>query len=231
VFEKLDVFNAKEFPGKTASRLSNYTEEEKEFMRPLPTALYELAVWKKLTPGFNYHIHFEKNYYSVPCQYIKQEVDVRITDVVVEIFADGLRISSHRRLYGKPGQYSTLPAHMPEKHRKYGDWNANRFIKWAQSIGENTEVAVKAILTGHAVEQQGYRACMGVLKLAERNGAGRLEAACQKALTYTPCPTYRHIDSIIKSGWDNPGKAPVDGSESSDLHAFVRGADYYGRVR
>jgi len=229
VFEKLNAFNAREFPGRTDSRLSNYLDEEKDFMRPLPATPYEMAVWKKLTPGFNYHITFEKNYYSVPCQYIKQEVDVRITGAVIEVFADGLRICSHRRLYGKPGQYTTSTEHMPEKHRKYGEWNSNRFIKWANSVGENTEIVIKAILANHVIEQQGYRACMGVLKLAERNGAVRLEAACKRALSYTPSPTYKHIDSIIKTGQDKISQTVADTTEMDNPHTFVRGADYYRR--
>lgn len=186
VFEKLRVFNAKSFQKKIGSRLSNYDEDEKEFMQSLPASPYELAVWKKLVPGFNYHICFEKNYYSVPSEYIKQEMDVRITGTVVEVFSGGIRICSHPRLYGRPGQYHTVPEHMPEKHRKYAEWNADRFIKWAASIGSSTESAVKAILSGHKIEQQGYRACMGVLKLGDKYGAARLEAACKRALSYTP---------------------------------------------
>jgi transposase len=228
VREKLDEFNEREFNGK-CSRLQNYLQEEKEFMRPLPTTPYEMAVWKKLTPGFNYHVSVDRNFYSVPCQYIKHEVDVRITGFVVEVFAAGLRICCHQRKYGKPGQYSTITDHMPEKHKKYGEWNANRFIKWGSSIGENTETVVRAILASHAVEQQGYRACMGVLKLAERNGAPKLEAACKKALTYTPSPTYKHVDSIIKSGLGNIEQASANVEEADNPHAFVRGADYYGR--
>jgi len=118
------------------------------------------------------------------------------------VFYNELRICSHARLRGKPGQYHTIPEHMPEQHQKYLAWNAARFITWAQSIGSNTEAVINAILTCHKIEQQGYRACMGVLKLADRYGAERLEVACQRALTYTPSPTYKNIDSILKSGQD-----------------------------
>jgi len=229
VFEKLLAFNTKDFKAKPGSRFINYTEEEKEFMQPLPVETYVLAVWKKLTPGFNYHITYDKNYYSVPFQYIKHEVDLRITSFIIEVFADGLRICAHPRLYGKSGQYSTNPEHMPEKHRKYGEWNSERFIKWARSIGEHTETATRAILASHVIEQQGYRALMGVLKLAERNSAERLEAACKRALTYTPSPTYKHIDSIIKSGQDKLTPNTVTQREANSPHSFVRGADYYRR--
>jgi len=88
-------------------------------MQPLPLHAYELAVWKKLIPGFNYHICFEKNFYSVPCEYIKQELEIRITSFTLEVFYNELRICSHARLRGKPGQYHTIPEHMPEQHQKY----------------------------------------------------------------------------------------------------------------
>jgi transposase len=229
VVEKLRVFNAKPFQKKEGSRLSNYRGDEKEFMQSLPASPYELAVWKKLIPGFNYHICFEKNYYSVPSQYIKQEMDVRITSSVVEVFSGGIRICSHPRLHGRPGQYHTIPEHMPEKHRKYAEWNADRFVKWAASIGNNTEFVVKAILAHHKIEQQGYRACMGVLKLADRYGAERLEAACKRALSYTPSPSYKNIDSILKSGQDKVRPAEEPPKQTDNPHAFVRGAEYYRR--
>lgn len=231
ILEKLHVFNSKPFQKKNGSRLSNYLDEEKEFMQPLPFSPFELAVWKKLTPGFNYHIYFDKRYYSVPSQYIKQEVDVRITSSVVEIFLGGIRICSHPRSYEKPGHYVTNPDHMPEKHRQYLEWNAERFCKWAASIGSNTEAAVRAILTRHKVEQQGYRACMGVLKLADRYGTQRLEAACKRALTYTPSPSYKNIDSILKSGHDKLRPEEEPPKQTDNPHAFVRGADYYRRIK
>lgn len=231
VFEKLKTFNEKSFQKKNGSRLSTYLEEEKEFLQPLPVNPYEVAVWKKLVPGFNYHICFEKNYYSVPSEYIKHEVDVRITGSVVEVFSNNVRICSHPRLHGHPGQYHTMPEHMPEKHKKYAEWNSDRFIKWAASIGVHTETTVKAILAWHKIEQQGYRSCMGVLRLADRYGAERLEAACKRALTYTPNPTYKNIDSILKSGQDKlrPEEAPQKVDDNS--HAFIRGADYYRRSK
>ena len=69
-------------------------------------------------------------FYSVPYQYIKNKVDVRITDTTVEIFYNHNRIASHRRLYGRSGQYSTVTEHMPQEHQKYLEWNGDRFRKW-----------------------------------------------------------------------------------------------------
>ena len=78
------------------------------------------------------------------------------------------RQASHRRLKGRPGQYSTVTEHMPEDHQKYLEWNGDRFRKWVERIGINTYSVVNAILTSRHVEQQTYRSCMGLLKLAEK---------------------------------------------------------------
>jgi len=231
ISEKLDAFNEKPFHKKPGSRLTAFMEDEKEYLNPLPKERYELAIWKKLTPGFNYHIEVDKNFYSVPYEYIKQEMDVRVTAATVEVFYNNLRVCSHPRHHGKPGWYQTIPDHMPEKHKAYTEWNAERFLSWAKSIGENTKTVVGSILSSHKIEQQGYRACIGVLKLADRNGAKRLEAACEKALTYTPSPSYKNIDAILKSGGDKAAPQSSAAKPVDETHSFIRGAEYYGRIK
>lgn len=227
--EKLAEFNHKPFQKKPGSRLSVYQEEEKAMLLPLPPTPYELAVWKVATVQFNYHVAVDKMYYSVPYEYIKHKVDVRVTRHVVEVFFNGNRICSHPRLRGRLGQYNTVTEHMPEDHQKYIAWNAERFVSWAKSIGEHTEVVVKAILASYRVEQQGYKSCMGLLKLADKYSISRLEAACQKALCYTPNPSFKSIQTILQTGQDKIlREEPVDVADSSSF-GFTRGADYYRR--
>ena len=164
--------------------------------------------------------------YSVPYEYIKRKVDVRITDKTIEIFYNHKRIASHRRLYGRKGQYSTILEHMPEDHQKYLEWNGDRFRKWAEKIGPNTYKAVDAILTSHRVEQQAYRSCMGLLKLTERYSVMRLEVACQKALSYTANPSYKSIKNILSAKTDKP---PIEPESTRKSHGITRGSAYYGR--
>ncbi len=145
---------------------------------------------------------------------------------MVEVFLDGERIASHARKYGHPGQYSTLQEHMPEDHRKYTQWNAGRFLSCARGVGENTVTVVKAILASRKIEQQGYRACMALLKLGDKYSASRLEAACKRALTYTPSPSFKSIQTILATGQDS-----LPEEESPDPSAefgFTRGPGYYG---
>jgi len=227
--EKLYKFNAKPFQKKPGSRLSTFNEEEKHALIPLPIAPYELALWKIATVQFNYHIAIDKMNYSIPYEYIRHKVDVRITRNVIEVFFNNHRICSHPKLYGRVGQYSTVVDHMPEDHKKYTAWNSERFIAWAEGIGPNTTIAVKAILASHRIEQQGYRGCMALLKLADKYAVNRLEVACEKALSYTPSPSYKSIQTILKTGQD---KVIIEESPINDTSAefgFTRGAEYYGR--
>lgn len=188
---KLDAFNANLFQKKEGSRRGLFLGEESSFLTPLPAARFKLCDWKTATVQFNYHIAVDKMYYSVSYQYIKEKADVRITDTTVKIFIKHNRIASLRRLYGRPGQYSTVTEHMPPDHQKYLEWNGDRFRKWAAQIGINTNEVVNNILTSGRVEQQSYRSCMGLLKLAEKYTPVQLEKACQKALQYSYSPSYK----------------------------------------
>lgn len=90
-------------------------EEEKFALLPLPASPYELATWKKTTVQYDYHIFIEKMYYSTSYEYIKHDVDVRVTRNIIEMFFKNFRIASHMRLYGKEGQLSTIPEYMHGK--------------------------------------------------------------------------------------------------------------------
>lgn len=226
IFERLETFNHKPFQKRDGSRASEF-EAEKPFLLPLPERNFELSEWKIATVAPNYHISVNKMNYSVPYEYIKQKVDVRITKSTIEVFFGGNRICSHPRLYGRANQYSTVEAHMPPNHQQYIQWNGDRFRKWASKIGHHTETVVSAILSGYKVEQQGYKACMGILKLADKYTPECLENACKKALTFTPRPSLKNIQAILSSGQDKVKEDVPVPSESSAKYGFTRGAEYY----
>ncbi len=113
---KLEEYNRAPFQKKEGSRYELFSTEELPFLAPLPATRYELAEWKQATVQFNYHISIDKCLYSVPYEYIKKKVDVRVTDKTIEVFYNQNRIASHARLYGRRGQYSTVTEHMPPKH-------------------------------------------------------------------------------------------------------------------
>lgn len=226
--EKLKAYNANLFQKKEGSRFSLFHDEELPLLASLPATPYELAEWKQATVQFNYHISIDGMLYSIPYEYIKRKVDVRVTDKTIEVFYNHNRISSHRRLFGRKGQYSTILEHMPEDHQKYLEWNGDRFRKWAERIGTNTYRVTNAILTSKRVEQQSYKSCMGLLKLADKYSVERLEAACEKALTYTATPSYKSIINILTTGQDKPTPKETSTEKTHNSYGLTRGANYYG---
>ncbi len=227
IFERLHEFNHKPFQKRDGSRATVF-EEEKAFLLPLPPRPFELSTWKAATVAPNYHISVDKMNYSVPYEYIKQKVDVRITKSTIEVFFSGNRICSHPRLYGRANQYSTVEAHMPPNHQQYIQWNGDRFRKWASKIGSYTNIVIDALLSGYKVEQQGYKSCMGILKLADKYTPERLENACKKALTFTPRPSLKNIQAILSSGQDRSSEpAEQEEKPASSQYGFTRGAEYY----
>lgn len=230
IIEKLNAFNSRPFQKKEGSRLSVFLSEEKAALIPLPLSAFEMANWKEATVMFNYHIQVEKMNYSVPYEYIKHKVNVRITQNTIEVFYNNNRICSHPRLLGREGQYSTLEQHMPEDHQKYLKWNGERFIAWAEKIGPSTTISIKSILGSHKIEQQAYKSCMGLLKLADKYSVKRLEAACARALYYTHKPSYKSIKTILSTGQDKitEESSIKTSNDNSSTHGFTRGAEYYG---
>lgn len=228
VRERLEAFNQKPFQKREGTRASCFADE-KPFLRSLPSHPFELATWKVATVGPNYHISVERMNYSVPFEYIKQKVDIRLTRAMVEVFFGGNRICSHPRLYGRFNQYSTIQEHMPPDHQKYVQWNGERFIRWAGKIGGNTGIVVRAIFSSYKVEQQGYKSCMGLLKLADKYSPERLESACKRALEYTPRPSLKNIQAILASGQDKAAQEQEKAAPSSSRYGFTRGVEYYGR--
>jgi len=223
---KLEEYNSRNFQKKEGCRKSLFLAEEKPALFPLPLTKYEATDWKTATVQFNYHIYFDRMLYSVPFQYIHRKVDIRATCSTVEIFCDRQRIASHKRLYGRPNQYSTMKEHMPEEHQFYLEWDGNRFRSWASSIGKSTYKVVDSLLKSYRVEQQAYRSCMGLLKLSDRYSKKMLEEVCRTALELSVTPSLKSIRNIILTS-KSPEVRPEE--QQTPPSAVVRGADYYGR--
>jgi len=200
--KKLVEYNNKPFQRCEGSRHSVYLNEEKPLLLPLPTSDFAVASWKVATVQFNYHVSVEKMNYSVPSEYIKCKVDVRISTNTVEIFYKQTRIASHSRLTGFSGQYSTTNDHMPEGHQASAQLSAKGLLKRASRIGEFTESVIEFLLKSARIEQQAYKSCLGILKLSDKYGVERLEAACRISWSTTKRPSYKRINLMLKNGSD-----------------------------
>ncbi|MFY9411335.1 MAG: IS21 family transposase [Dethiobacteria bacterium] len=217
--------NNKPFQKLEGSRRSLFESLEKPLLKPLPEYRYEIARWKKARVNIDYHIEVEKNYYSVPYRLVKEQVEVRLTASVVEILHKGKRIASHQRLTGK-GKFITLNEHRPKEHQKYLEWTPSRIIRWAGETGPQTAALVRAIIDNKPHPEQGYRACLGLIRLGQRYSRERLENACARAMLFDAI-SYRSVKSILEKGldrWPQKEEAPV---LEPIQHYNLRGSQYY----
>jgi len=222
--ELLDEINTRPMQHLERSRRELFEELDGPALKPLPERPYEFATWKKARVNIDYHIEFEKHYYSVPYILIRKEVYVRATQSTIEVFHNNRRVASHRRVKF-PGRHTTVSEHMPPAHQKYLEWSPERLTCWTQTIGPHTTQLVQAILDSRPHPEQAYRSCLGLLRLGSRYGQERLEAACRRALP-AGIHSYKGVKNILDAKLDQ-----VELEEPSnivpDTHANIRGQAYY----
>ena len=229
VAEKLEELNDRPFKKREGCRRSAFLTEEQEFMKPLPTAAYEPAVWPPdITVGPDYLVFDGMNKYSVPFDLIGEKVNLRLTKNAVEVFYRGTRVAMHARHRTVLRDPVVKPEHMTPEHRKYLNYNESEFTSWGSSVGEHTASVVRYFLTSGKETEQGYKACASMTRLADRYGAARLENACERLLAFTSTPSIRTLSTILKNGQDKvatPKKPEVP--KANTRHGITRGAAYF----
>jgi transposase len=225
--ELLDDLNRRRMRHYQASRWELFTRLDRPALRPLPATPFVYGVWKLAKVNVDYHVEIDHHYYSVPHALVHAQVDVRVSALTVEIFSRGQRVAAHVRSHVR-GRHTTVTAHMPKAHQRHREWSPSRLIAWGATVGPQTAALVEAILASRPHPEQGYRSCLGLLRLARRDGPVRLEAACARALA-VGARSYRHVDAILKHGLDRV-PLPEPGSAAPArpvVHDQVRGATYY----
>ena len=228
ITELLAALNARPMRLYRASRRELFERLDRLALRPLPTEPYVYGDWKFARVNIDYHVEVDGHYYSVPytLALLHKRVDICATATTVEVFHRGERVAAHLRSPLR-GRHTTTPAHMPKAHQRHLEWTPARITAWAATLGPQTAALVAAILADRPHPEQGYRSCLGLLRLGRRYGDARLEAACARALAVR-ARSYRHVDSILKHGLDRlplldtPGPRPL-----APVHEHLRGRDYY----
>ena len=206
------------------SRQELFVELDQPALKPLPQQPYEFAHWQKARVHIDYHVEFDKHYYSVPHALRGKEVEIRATEKTVEIFYRRQRQASHARVRS-PGRYSTQREHMPPAHQYVDGWSPERFLRWAEESGPHTAALIAAVLDGRRHPQQAYRTCLGILGLAKRYGHQRLEAACRRALA-AGIHSYKGLHNILKNKLDQLERDQPPAT-SLPAHVNIRGKNYY----
>jgi len=213
------------FQKRAGSRESVFLEIDKPALRPLPFMPYEMPVYKERKVPSNYHVEFENFYYSVPYVYYKQQVTVKATYNVIEVYSDRLtRIAIHQRRYTGP-RYVSEKIHMPPNHQaqhEINGFNGKRYRSWASSIGVNTFYVIDTLLKERDIEETAYRSCMGILHFARKKGNSRLEAACSKARRLGDI-SYNVISNILNNNQENTPLLTELNQVATPVHENLRG--------
>jgi transposase len=223
IAELVEDLNRRPFKKLPGCRRSAFEAQDRPALQPLPATPYAFAQWKQAKVHVDYHVEVEGHYYSVPHTLVGRKLDLRYTVTTVEAFHQGQRVASHARVDLR-GRHTTVDSHMPP-HHQFSKWSPQRLIGWAEKTGPATAQLITAILHSRRHVEQGYRCCLGILRLGERFGDARLEAACQRAISIKAL-SYRSVESILSHGLD---AQPVSSPEPAPSlqHDNLRGPEYF----
>ena len=223
----LAELNQRPFKKLPGCRRSAFEALDAPALKPLPSVAMVLAEFKAARVNIDYHVAYEGHYYSVPHQHVGAAVELRITATMLEVLLRRVRIAAHARSH-RAGGFTTVAEHMPASHREHRQWSPGKLIAWAERIGAATAAVVRWQMEHRPHPEQGYRSCLGLMRLAREYGNDRLEAACARAQSIR-APNYRSVKSILECGLDRQDSTLLGGAPvAMPSHDNVRGPGYYG---
>ena len=207
------------------SRRALFEALERCTLLPMPQTPYAYAEWRRCRAGLDYHVEVYGHFYSVPYRLMREVIEARITDQTIELFHQNNRVACHVR-NPRQHRHTTIAEHMPSAHRRHAEWTPTRLLREAEAIGPSTIALVERILTTKPHPEQGFRACLGILRLVRSYGPARLEAACQRGMDIG-ARTYGSVQSILRNGLDQAYRPEPVPDELPVQHENIRGSDYY----
>jgi transposase len=223
--ELVAELNQRPFKKLPGCRREAFETLDRPALRPLPPTRMPIVRFKSARVNIDYHIELDGHYYSVPHRLVRTQLELRVTGTTVEAFAGQQRVAVHAYSAIK-GAHTTAAEHMPASHRAHREWTPAKLIAWGERIGAACGAVVRWQMEHRPHPEQGYRACLGLQRLARQYGPERLEAACARAMSIRS-PTYRSVNSILTSGMDRQPLPAKPTQTSLPLHENVRGPDYY----
>ena len=227
IWEALELFNARPMQQYKQSRSERFERLDKPYAKALPEKRFAFTQVKtdvRVAP--NYHIEFEKHYYSVPYEFVRKQVDVYQSGAVLEIYHSGEHVCRHKV---EPGnyRYTTREEHMPPAHKFVKGWSAAWFIAQGQLIGEATAEMITRILQSKRHPEQGFRAALGVLNLKKKYSTQRLELAARRALHFKTLSCHS-LKTMLAQGLEQE-QLPDKAQRKPLEHENIRGRQYYTR--
>ena len=224
ILEETEKLNRRPMAVINKSRYDLFIEIEKPALKPLPSDKFIIASWTKAKVHIDYHVKVEKTYYSVPYTLIGETLDIMHTGNIVEMYHKGKRVASHLKM-NKPGAFVTENLHMPSEHRQYLEWTPARIKLWGQKIGPHTKTLLEEIMEHRTHPEQGFRSCLGIIRLSKAYSPERVENACKRALEIEAY-NYKSVKSLLQMGLEGTA-TDVENKKIIPLHNNIRGNGYY----
>jgi transposase len=217
--------NERPFRKREGSRKTLFETLDRPALKPLPIERYQYGEWKTVRVNIDYHVECDRHWYSVPYQLTQQEVELRATTSTVEIFHKGIRVASHVRSH-EPHRHTTTHEHRPKAHQRYLEWTPSRIVEWSAKIGPATAQVVDRILAANRHPEQGFRSCLGIIRLGDKYPHSRVEAAARRAVAFNVC-SYQSLKAILDNHLDGQAPEPARDPQPPIDHPNLRGPDYY----
>jgi transposase len=229
IAELLATLNNRPFRKREGSRKTLFESLDRPALHPLPVNRYEYGEWKRARVNIDYHVEFDHHWYSVPYQLTQQEVELRATAATVEVFHRGIRVASHPRSH-VPHRHTTIHAHRPRAHQRHLEWTPSRIVEWSATIGPATAQVIERIFSSNRHPEQGFRSCLGIIRLGDKYPHTRVEAAACRALTLNVC-SYQSLKSILDNNLDSQSPQPSPDPQPPVDHPNLRGPGYYDTLQ
>lgn len=226
---ELEAFNNRHLQRCDYSRRDRFDLHERALLRVLPGEAFtpKNNVPAKVQRNCHVTLGEDWHHYSVPFMHIGKTVRLIYDTDHLEIYLDTVRIASHQRTYLRNG-YTTLQEHLPPQQRHFGrikGYNREYFAEKALLVGPCTVSVIDRILARKIFPEQTYRSCLGLLRLGEKYGVQRLEAACERVMNGYKV-TYQVVRMILERNLDQVVVQPELFLSIPD-HENIRGANQY----
>ena len=221
--DELNLRAMKRLGGKTRREL--FESLDRPNLKPLPETRYVLTIWEDVTVNLDYHVEYDKHWYSAPYVLVHVELEARITATTVELYHRGNRVASHARSY-VPYKHTTDDSHMPEAHRRHSA-GVEGVLAWGASVGPMTEAMVRRLIEANPCREQGWRSARGLQRVGEKHGPERTERACAWGLHFN-ARSYKPVARLLDLGRETmPLPNEISAPAAVIVHQNVRGPQYF----
>ena len=225
IAELLTRLNDRPFRKMDGTRRSLFETLDKPALRALPAERYQYGDWATARVNIDYHVIFEGHFYSVPYRLVQEQVEIRSSTGTVEVFHKGVRVASHVRS-NSPNKATTADEHRPKSHQRHLQWTPSRLVEWGKTVGPLTAELLERILASKPHPEQGFRSCLGIIRLGDKYGKQRVEAVARRALAHGTY-SYKSVESMLRRHLDSlPDAAATEPRQPLD-HPNIRGSEYF----